>query len=78
MLAKFQILILCCLLLTETEAMAVKSLPEMRADFLRAEKLIRTDQDAEYFKLADSLTDYALYPYLHYQWLKKISIKIRR
>jgi soluble lytic murein transglycosylase len=45
-------------------------LAHMRQLFLKAETLIKTGKDAEYFLLADQLKDYPLYPYLQYQWLK--------
>jgi peptidoglycan lytic transglycosylase len=54
-----------------TPAYASKSVEDLRADFLQAEKLILHNRDAEYLELADQLKNYPLYPYLHYQWLKK-------
>lgn len=48
-----------------------QSLAEQRKAFLQAEQYINQDRDAEYFKLGASLKTYPLYPYLHYQWLKK-------
>ncbi|WP_347989654.1 transglycosylase SLT domain-containing protein [Methylomonas sp. AM2-LC] len=50
---------------------AVSSLPALRKVFLQTEQYIYQDRDAEYFTLAETLKDYPLYPYLHYQWLKK-------
>ena len=71
MLGHVKIIICCCLLLSINHALAsAKSLAELREDFLLAEKKIRMGQDTEYFKLADQLKDYPLYPYLQYQWLK--------
>lgn len=52
-------------------AHASKSIEALRGDFLQAEKLILHNKDVEYLELAEQLKDYPLYPYLHYQWLKK-------
>jgi soluble lytic murein transglycosylase len=48
-----------------------EQLAHFRQLFLQAEESIKSGKDAEYFKLAEQLTDYPLYPYLQYQWLKK-------
>ena len=62
----------CLLLLSAQSAVATtKSLAELRKDFLRAENYIVKKNDVKYFKLADSLKNYPLYPYLQYQWLKR-------
>jgi len=47
-----------------------QELAELRKLFLQAEDALRRRDDAEYFMLADRLTDYPLYPYLQYTWLK--------
>ncbi|MDD4913449.1 MAG: transglycosylase SLT domain-containing protein [Methylococcales bacterium] len=50
---------------------APQSPEEYRKTFLQAEQFLNQDREREYFESADSLKGYALYPYLHYQWLKK-------
>lgn len=47
------------------------SLSALRKTFLQAEQYIKTDRDDDYFALSDTLKNYPLYPYLHYQWLSK-------
>jgi soluble lytic murein transglycosylase len=42
-----------------------------RSDFVLAEQAIERGGGAVFQALADTLTDYPLYPYLQYQWLKK-------
>ncbi|WP_020561446.1 transglycosylase SLT domain-containing protein [Methylosarcina fibrata] len=42
-----------------------------RQDFLLAEKMISSGDDPNFFRLSAGLTDYPLYPYLQYQWLKE-------
>ncbi|MGR9036372.1 MAG: transglycosylase SLT domain-containing protein, partial [Gammaproteobacteria bacterium] len=42
-----------------------------RNDFLMAEKLIEQGNDNAFFAVSSGLSDYPLYPYLQYQWLKK-------
>jgi soluble lytic murein transglycosylase len=46
------------------------SLEQQRTDFLQAEKLLAQGSAGAFMRVADSLTDYPLYPYLQYQWLK--------
>ena len=61
-------------LLTITASSAVSpdaSMRTMRKTFLQAEQYIKQDRESDYFALADSLKQYPLYPYLHYQWLIK-------
>lgn len=41
-----------------------------RQRFLQAEQAIKQDQAEAYRGLADTLQNYPLYPYLHYQWLQ--------
>ncbi len=48
-----------------------RPLKDLRQDFLKAEKYIVKKDDENYFKLAEQLKDYPLYPYLQYQWLSK-------
>jgi soluble lytic murein transglycosylase len=60
---------LCCLVLVPAIASAQIS-ERQRLDFLQAEKMIASGDDSGFFKLSAALTDYPLYPYLQYQWLK--------
>jgi soluble lytic murein transglycosylase len=48
-----------------------EQLAHFRQLFLQAEEYIKSGQDEDYQQLAEQLTDYPLYPYLQYQWLKK-------
>ncbi len=48
-----------------------EEIARLRELFLQAEKTLKRGDDANYFKLADQLEDYPLYPYLQYRWLKK-------
>jgi soluble lytic murein transglycosylase len=50
---------------------ATPSPEEYRKTFLQAEQFLNQDRDPEYLQLVSSLKNYVLYPYLHYQWLKK-------
>lgn len=47
-----------------------QSLTRQRQDFLRAERMVEQGNDAAFLALSAALTDYPLYPYLQYQWLK--------
>lgn len=46
------------------------SLDQQRQDFLLAEKLLEQGNEQAFLTLSSTLTDYPLYPYLQYQWLK--------
>jgi soluble lytic murein transglycosylase len=48
-----------------------EELAALRQLFLKAETALSKGNDASYFKLADQLTEYPMYPYLQYQWLRK-------
>lgn len=48
-----------------------QNLSAMRSTFLQAEQYIKQQRNDDYFALADTLKNYPLYPYLHYQWLVK-------
>jgi soluble lytic murein transglycosylase len=48
-----------------------EELDNLRQLFLQAEAAVKKGDDVNYFKLADQLTEYPLYPYLQYQWLRK-------
>jgi soluble lytic murein transglycosylase len=44
---------------------------QQRNDFLQAEKLLAQGNDAAFMRASAALSDYPLYPYLQYQWLKE-------
>jgi soluble lytic murein transglycosylase len=46
------------------------ALDRQRQDFLLAEKLLEQGNEQAFLTLSSTLTDYPLYPYLQYQWLK--------
>ncbi len=48
-----------------------RELAKLRRQFQKAEKAVKNKQYEKYARLADQLTEYPLYPYLEYQWLKK-------
>jgi soluble lytic murein transglycosylase len=48
-----------------------EELAHLRKTFLKAELAVKNNQAAKYSKLSNQLTQYPLYPYLQYQWLKK-------
>ncbi|MGY6274230.1 transglycosylase SLT domain-containing protein [Methylomonas sp. MgM2] len=50
-------------------ATSERALSAMRQSFLQAEDYIKQNRDDDYLALSDTLKDYPLYPYLHYQWL---------
>lgn len=58
------------LLLSSATALSA-SLDEQRLEFLRAEKLLAQGNDSAFLSLSESLSDYPLYPILHYRWLRK-------
>jgi len=45
-------------------------LDQQRNNFLQAEKLLAQGNTAAFMRISDTLTDYPLYPYLQYLWLK--------
>lgn len=47
------------------------SLLQQRKAFVQAELYIQQHRDEDYLIIAESLKDYVLYPYLHYQWLSE-------
>ncbi len=47
-----------------------KSLELQRIDFLQAEKLLAQGNQAQFMRISATLSDYPLYPYLQYLWLK--------
>lgn len=48
-----------------------RDLEQQRSDFVLAEQQIERGNADAFRALADTLTDYPLYPYLQYQWLKR-------
>lgn len=46
------------------------TLDQQRQNFLLAEKLLEQGNESAFLTLSSTLTDYPLYPYLQYQWLK--------
>jgi len=57
--------------LATTKNFSDEEIAHLRQLFLQAESAIKKKKDADYFRLAEQLEDYPLYPYLQYQWLKK-------
>jgi soluble lytic murein transglycosylase len=60
---------LCSLLLLPSVALSDK-LNDQRQAFLQAEKYLSERNEAGFLALSENLTDYPLFPYLKYQWLK--------
>lgn len=56
---------------TSVASLSDEELARLRRLFLRAERAIKKKQYTKYSKLAVELTEYPLYPYLQYRWLKK-------
>ncbi|MBK8814166.1 MAG: lytic transglycosylase domain-containing protein [Methylococcaceae bacterium] len=46
-------------------------LNDQREAFLQAEKYLTEKNETGFFEVSSSLTDYPLYPYLRYQWVKE-------
>lgn len=65
----FLLLILCNPLLLAVAS--TSTLEQQRKEFLALEKLSYKKNSQAFFKRAENLKDYPLYPYLQYQWLKK-------
>ncbi len=61
---------LCCLLLLPSITLADK-LDDQRQAFLQAEKYLSEKNEAGFLAASAGLTDYLLYPFLRYQWLKE-------
>ncbi len=53
-----------------SSAVISNTLDRQRQDFLLAEKLVEQGDESAFLSLSSTLTDYPLYPYLQYQWLK--------
>lgn len=70
MLDKVRFVLFGNLIMLAGMAHAVATLPDMRTQFLQAEKFIQAHKNSDYLNLARQLKSYPLYPYLHYQWLK--------
>ncbi|MFI3185079.1 MAG: transglycosylase SLT domain-containing protein [Methylococcaceae bacterium] len=60
---------LLCLVLFSGAGLA-NTLDQQRNFFIRAENLLAEGKSAEFMTLSSALTDYPLYPYLQYLWLK--------
>ena len=60
---------MCSLLLLPSVALSDK-LNDQRQAFLQAEKYLSEKNETGFLALSESLTDYPLFPYLKYQWLK--------
>jgi soluble lytic murein transglycosylase len=60
---------MCSLLLLPSVALSDK-LNDQRQAFLQAEKYLSEKNEAGFLEVTASLSDYPLYPYLKYQWLK--------
>ncbi|MGZ4997565.1 MAG: transglycosylase SLT domain-containing protein [Methylobacter sp.] len=54
-----------------SDAVFGNTLDQQRNDFLQAEKLLAQGNDAAFTRASAALSDYPLYPYLQYQWLKE-------
>lgn len=48
-----------------------EEIAEQRKIFLQAEEALKKKNNAKYFLLSDKISEYPLYPYLQYKWLKK-------
>lgn len=53
-----------------SNSFAINGLNQQRKDFVSAERLLEQGNESAFLKLTETLTDYPLYPYLQYQWLK--------
>ncbi len=60
---------MCSLLLLPSVALSDK-LNDQRQAFLQAEKYLSEKNEAGFLEVTSSLSDYPLYPYVKYQWLK--------
>jgi len=69
MAIRFFLLIILLSIFPCQSATSSRALTAMRQSFLQAEKYIKQNREDDYFTLSDTLKDYPLYPYLHYQWL---------
>jgi soluble lytic murein transglycosylase len=57
-------------LLVFSGAVLGNTLDQQRNDFLQAERLLAQGNTADFMRISSTLTDYPLYPYLRYLWLK--------
>lgn len=62
--------ILLCSLVLLPDLVMSNSLEQQRHDFLLAERLAEQGDENAFLTLSATLTDYPLYPYLQYQWLR--------
>jgi len=54
-----------------SDAVLGTTLDQQRNDFLQAEKLLAQGNSAAFMRASAALSNYPLYPYLQYQWLKE-------
>ncbi|MDD1611506.1 MAG: lytic murein transglycosylase, partial [Methylococcaceae bacterium] len=66
-----QIIFLTLCLMFSADAGWARDRQQERSDFVLAEQAVEQGNAAVFQVLADMLTEYPLYPYLQYQWLKK-------
>lgn len=62
--------LLFCSLVFFSNTVFSKTLDQQRQGFLLAEKMVEQGNEGAFLTLSSTLTDYPLYPYLQYQWLK--------
>jgi soluble lytic murein transglycosylase len=62
--------LLLCGLVFFSSTVISNTLDQQRQDFLLAERLVEQGNEHAFLTLSSTLTDYPLYPYLQYQWLK--------
>jgi len=60
-----------------TTPVFAKSLESQRKDYLAAKKALDTKQYKTFGKIANTLNDYPLYPYLRYEYLRKRLWKVK-
>ena len=69
-------LITAILIILNTPVFA-KSIEFQRKDYLAAKKALDTNQYKTFGKIANTLKDYPLYPYLRYEYLRRNLLKIK-
>lgn len=70
------LVLLFCLAILSTTVFA-KSIESQRKDYLAAQKALATKQYKTFGKIANTLKDYPLYPYLRYEYLRKRLWKVK-
>ena len=71
------VLLSCFLVLIFSAPAFGKSIEEQRKDYLAAKKALDTNQLKTFGKIANSLKDYPLYPYLRYEYLRTRLWKVK-